>query len=421
MSLEPSAELAATRQELAMCRAELTATRNALVESKTELAALKTELAAMKDGEGRGAAVTTLPPDGMDVAATKEEGSSVCELGEQSFLSPRGKFAVSLTTTALTLTGKTSTVIIPVKTLRAWVLKDPGTKGILFAATLRAPVLNGKQSISCVTLISKGGDKPITLDLQHQDSSGHDGGKLSVSGVTAEVLGKALKQTAAFVMTTDAPEPLQCYHKANEACLYICDSQSIVREGGKIYEMPHVSTRAELLPPSGRRTFDIQFESSNAGGSCAIPLHKMELSMIPAEEHNSVAFELKKNGCNVNGSKDKTRSEVQPSGAGANGAGTDQEEAAGDETDSEADLDDSDDEDDDDFVPDNESEPEEEYNERGGVSIEMDGDDEGDDSGVDSEAMADDGSDMEDDDKQGRRGENAEPKLGVLGKRPIPG
>jgi hypothetical protein len=402
--MEARSELDTTKAELEATRAELTATRG-------ELAAVRAELATLK---GAAPAAVGLKADAA-ANPSAEAGLDVCVLPELSFLSPRGKFVAALSTETLTLTGKSSTIVVPLSTMRAWVLLDPTTKGVLFAATLRAPAANGKQSISCVTLASKAGEKPISLSVpQRVNPTGAEAPP--IRAVPAEALGQALMRTVADLVVPTQPSPLQCFHKASEACLYISEQQCIVREGGKLYEMPHATTRAELLPPSGRRTFDIQFESREGAGACAAPVHKMELQMFPADEFAGVAFKLKKLGCNVNGCLDKA--------GGADdggGGGKEEEEESGSEED-----DDSDDEEDDDFMPDNDSEPEEEYNERGGMKVEGEegagaagsggggDDDEGESSGGDSEGMADS---EEGEEEQGD--ENSVPAPSVLGKRPL--
>lgn len=389
--MEALSELETAKAELEATRAELTATRS-------ELDAVKAELATLK-----GAAPATAPA----TTPSTEAGLDVCALPELSFLCPRGKFVAALSTETLTLTGKSSTIVVPLHTMRAWVLRDPTTKGAIFAATLRAPAANGKQSISCVTLASKAGDKPISLSVpQRVRPTAVEAPP--IHAVPAEALLQALMRTCADLVVDTQPSPLQCFHKASEACLYISDKQCVVREGGKVYEMPHATTRAELLPPSGRRTFDIQFESREAAGACGAPVHKMELQMFPADEFAGVAARLKQLGCNVNGCRDKAEAAEGSPG----GEGREEEE----ETGSEEDDDDSDDEEDDDFMPDNDSEPEEEYNERGGISIEGEAGagaaDGGSESGGDSEGMAD-----SDEEEQGDQ--NPAPAPRVLGKRPL--
>jgi len=379
----------------------LTETEAALAATRVELSTVKAELAALKTGAG----AATGTAAASEVPA--EAGVDVCVLPELSFLSPRGKFVPTLSTVALTLTGKSATVVIPLQLMRCcWVLPDPATKGVLFAATLSTSVANGKQRVSCVTLASKGGEKPISLSLGGGDSS-------PISAVPAEALALALSRTVKGLVSSSKPVALQCYHKASEACLYVCDAQLVVREGGKIFELPHAATRAELLPPSGRRTFDIQFECSAAEGACAAPLLKMELSMIPADEFSGVAAKLKKLGCNVNGCRDKE--------GAAGGAGAEEEE---DDEDEDEDEDDSDDEEDDDFVPDADSEPEEEYNERGGAKVEAEEgaagaavDVGGDDSGDDSEGAGEEKEEGEE--EEGEADEDAKPGRSMLGKRPL--
>jgi hypothetical protein len=396
-----------SRSELEAAKAELEATRAELTAARTKLAVVMAELVVLKGAEPA-AAGSKAQPDAVPSAGA---GLDVCVLPELSFLCPRGKFVAALSTETLTLTGKSSTIVVPLNTMRAYMLRDPSTKGSILAVPLRAPAANGKQSISCVTLASKAGEKPISLSVPQR--VGPTGAEAPpIHAVPAEALWQALMRTYADFVVSTQPSPLQCFHKASEACLYISDKHCIVREGGKVYEMPHATTRAELLPPSGRRTFDIQFESRQAAGACAAPVHKMELQMFPADEFAGVAARLKALGCNVNGCRDKAG--AGEAGGSAGGEGGEEEE---EESETGSDGDDSDEEDDD-FMPDNESEPEEEYNERGGVRVEgEEGAGEaagGDDSGDDSEGMA--GSD---DGEEEQGDENAEPAPSVLGKRPL--
>jgi hypothetical protein len=67
------------------------------------------------------------------------------------------------------------------------------------------------------------------------------------------------------------------------------DTELLVRESGKIAVLPYSRLRVEILPPSGRREFDMQMECAPMAGSGPDlkPL-KMELSLIAAEEFGGV-------------------------------------------------------------------------------------------------------------------------------------
>ena len=89
---------------------------------------------------------------------------------------------------------------------------------------------------------------------------------------------------------------------------------------GKALALPYKRLRVELLPPSGRRTFDIQLECAPAADAAegTKPI-KLELSMIAAEEFHKLADFLRQKRANVNGSLDKSEKSADGEASAADG------------------------------------------------------------------------------------------------------
>jgi len=426
--------------ELALTKDKLAATEKTLAATQKELAAVKEELALLKeDGRARKpastpttagveaasssaapTAATTPVPIGLDEAASTDP--VVLELPDASYLSPRGRFTAKLTSRCLVLTGKSSSMTVPYASLRRlWCLPDGASRTALFAAHLSAPAACGKLNISALCLVTKPGEKPLALSAKMPS-----GAELKLEGSMADVLAKLLPalnpSLAVSGLGTFKPAggaaALQCYHKAAEAAAYGLDDELLVKEGSKVLALPYERLRAELLPPSGRRTFDMQLETSAAGSSPAVTI---ELTMIPAEEFPRVLSHLKRFGVNVNGCKDERKPKAAGSGPSKAGDDDGDESDASDDSDDDDDDDfdggmmddDDDDDDDEDFKPDeNEDEPEEEFNERGGLKVDADGElQEGgadDDDSDDSEAGDFDDEDEDDGTDQAAKRQRAE-------------
>ena len=288
-----------------------------------------------------------------------------------------------------------------------WMLPDPDNRGHFFALTLASPVANGKSQLHHVSLLTKEGDAHPKPSLTLSSAAG----AATVDGTLAQVLATALAALLPSVAAGDVGSfrpargaALQCYNKATEAALYVLGAELLVKEGGarraqfgsrnsarnsaqfsdglppppfagKALALPYKRLRVELLPPSGRRTFDIQLECAPAADAAegTKPI-KLELSMIAAEEFHKLADFLRQKRANVNGSLDKAEKSADGEAAAADGEegeGEGEDDEDDDESGEEGDDDDDSDESgDEDFNPGDESEIEEEYDTDGGEEIE---------------------------------------------------
>ena len=384
---------------------KIAALESELASTKAELATTKAALAAAQGGGSSSAAAAAAAA----APAAVDRGAAVGELPEASFLSPRGKFRLKLFEHALVLVGKSAEVVVPLASIaKYWMLPDPDNRGHFFALTLASPVANGKSQLHHVSLLTKEGDAHPKPSLTLSSAAG----AAVVDGTLAQVLATALAALLPSVAAGDVGSfrpargaALQCYNKATEAALYVLGHELLVKEGGarraqfgsrnsarairrnfptaslhhtaagKALALPYKRLRVELLPPSGRRTFDIQLECAPAADAAeGTKPTKLELSMIAAEEFHKLADFLRQKRANVNGSLDKAEKSADGEASAADG---DEGEGEGedDEDDDESgeegdDDDDSDESGDEDFNPGEESEIEEEYDTDGGEEIE---------------------------------------------------
>ena len=382
---EVKAEPSADSAELESARQEIKALKARVAELEAQLAAKSAAPAAAP-----AATAAAAPPPATDA------GSVIAEMStDTAFLTPRGRFKLRLCENATVLVGKSTEVIVPHSAIsRAWLLPESSTAGgTLLVLGLSAPVPNGKSTISFVTLHSKPADAPLTAIVRGANLSGKAAHFLREALATLCPAGSFTVTEPGSFKPASGPA-LACYNKASEAACYLLDKELLVREGGKILTLPYAGMRAELLPPSGRRTFDVQIEcpppeSSAAAGAAPPKPIKLELSLIAADEFNGVAAWLKKKKVNVNGSLDSDEEEGDAADGETKASGS---KAAAESDDD--DDDDSEDEEDDDFAPSDGSDPEEEYDSEDGEEI----------AGVDEEARAEE----EDEDDEDDEGEEAE-------------
>ena len=302
-------------------------------------------------------------PATAPIPAVAGPGATLAECAsDAAFLSPRGRFKLRLCENAAVLVGKSNECIVPFASIsRVWLLPEASSVGgSLLIAGLSQPAANGKTNVSYITLHSKPTDAVAQLEVRGAVLSGKPA--LLVRDVITTMRSE-LTVTEPGNPNTGGFRPLhgaalQCYNKASEASVYLLDAEMLVREGGRVTVVPYANLRAEVMPPSGRRTFDVQLEWPAPAASAAVPPPKpvkMELSLIAAEEYAGVVAMLKKKRVNVNGSRDA----VEEKAAGvASGASAEAEAEADDGSDD--DDDDSDDEDDEDFEASDGSEPDEE-------------------------------------------------------------
>ena len=382
---EVKAEPSADSAELESARQEIKALKARVAELEAQLAAKSAAPAAAP-----AATAAAAPPPATDA------GSVIAEMStDTAFLTPRGRFKLRLCENATVLVGKSTEVIVPHSAIsRAWLLPESSTAGgTLLVLGLSAPVPNGKSTISFVTLHSKPADAPLTAIVRGANLSGKAAHFLREALATLCPAGSFTVTEPGSFKPASGPA-LACYNKASEAACYLLDKELLVREGGKILTLPYAGMRAELLPPSGRRTFDVQIEcpppeSSAAAGAAPPKPIKLELSLIAADEFNGVAAWLKKKKVNVNGSLDADEEEGDAADGETKASGS---KAAAESDDD--DDDDSEDEEDDDFAPSDGSDPQEEYDSEDGEEI----------AGVDEEARAEE----EDEDDEDDEGEEAE-------------
>uniref|UniRef100_A0A7S4BAX7 FACT complex subunit SSRP1 n=1 Tax=Chrysotila carterae TaxID=13221 RepID=A0A7S4BAX7_CHRCT len=376
--METKGQLAEARQEIVTLQAKLAQQDSVPRVDKVVSPQEETANSGLQDGESK-----------ATPASEREPGALLGSFSEVSFLAPRGKFDVCFHEAAITLKGKSSDVVVTYSRLqRLWELPDPATKGTLTVCQLSPPVENGKQSVSFLVLLSKPSDKqpmPKIRLTTDQEPAVVKGSAASVLSTTLRALSPPLEVTGVGKFVNGAGEPaVQCYNKASEARLYLLHNEMLLREAGKVQVFPYTEIRIEILPPSGRRTFDMALESTVAKDAKGGPV-KMEFSMIAAEEFERVRLALTKSAANVNGSKDgadgkaptgesskgKGKARAVPEAAAADNDDDDEnDDDDADDDDDDDDDDDSDDEDDDDFCPDEEEEPEEEFDEQGGDPIE---------------------------------------------------
>ena len=332
------------------------------------------------------AAAVAAPANPAQLISTAP-GATLAEMGaDAAFLTPRGRFKLRFCEHAFVLVGKSSECVVPYASVsRLWLLPEASsTGGSLLIAGLSQPTANGKTSVNYVTVHSKPNDAALQAEINGTALSGRPA--LLLRDALTTMRPTDLKVTEPGDPNTGAFKPMsgaavQCYNKATEASVYLLATELLVREGGRATVLPYAGMRAEVLPPSGRRTFDIQLEcppaAAVAGSAAAAgapppkPL-KLELSLIPAEEHTGICAQLKKKKVNVNGSRDMAEEEDDGDGeGGAEGGGGGRSKSAGkakqsaanaaEDDEDDEDEDDSDDEDDEDFDGGDDSSCEEEY------------------------------------------------------------
>ena len=285
------------------------------------------------------------------------------QLDELSFLAPRGRFLPLFNDKRdIFLKGKNASLLLSQQNVAyAHLLPDPREANALFLCIgFNTPVICGKSTIASITLKSKSNELFKHRTIQGDTEQWGDWLE-SISPSTH--LFQMIRQFWNPGRTVDSSKifsSFACYHKASEVAAYILPGEILVRDAGKCPSIfPHSKTRAEILPPSGRRTFDIQLEASSEGGGKPL---KMELTLIAADLYSSIYEDLKKYGCTVNGDCYINGDEIE-------------EKATNDYDGESGSSDDSDEEGDSDFAPDDDSEPEEEYDEHGGIQVEeQDGD-----------------------------------------------
>ena len=386
------------------------AERDALKAAASKAAAAAAAAPAAPAAAAAAAASTTPSTSAAAAPAASiptEPGTTLSECAtDAAFLTPRGRFKLRFCENSVVLVGKSSECNVPYSSVaRLWLLPEASSVGgHLLIAGLSQPAVNGKTSVNFLTIHSKPADAPQQADLKGT----------ALSGKPALLLRDALTHMRPDLVVTEPGNPntgafkpaqgvaLQCVNKATECSVYLLEKEMLVREGGKATVLPYAGLRAELLPPSGRRTFDIQLEcpppsaapAGAAAGAAPPKPVKLELSLIPAEEFSGVAALLKKKKVNVNGSRDAREGDEEgdeaEGGEGSSGAKGKKKKAAAADADSDDDEDDdeeeedsdsddeddSDDEEDEDFKASDGSEPEEEYDSDGGEQVEMDDDDE---------------------------------------------
>ena len=326
------------------------------------------------------AAAATAPAQLISTAP----GATLAELGsDAAFLTPRGRFKLRFCEHAFVLVGKSSECVVPYASVsRVWLLPEASSVGgSLLIAGLSQPAANGKTSVNYVTVHSKPADAALQAEINGTALSGKPA--LLLRDALTTMRPSDLKVTEPGNPNTGAFKPMggaavQCYNKATECSVYLLATELLVREGGKAIVLPYAGMRAEVLPPSGRRTFDIQLECpapAPAAGSAAAapgapppkPL-KLELSLIPADEYSGMCAQLKKKKVNINGSRDEPEEEEDEAhgegaaeGGGSKSGKARASAAAAADDDEDEDEDDSDDEDDEDFDGGDDSSCDEEY------------------------------------------------------------
>jgi len=366
------AELLSTKARLAAVEAEL-------ADTKQQLAVALASSSAAAAAPPPPAAAAPAAPAGS-AAPLDRPGALLVELASDlSFLSPRGKFRLSLNTGAAVLHGKSAEIAVPYRLVsRVLVLPEASGQGSLCVVTLAAPVANGKSQVGHLLLHSKPAEPKVECSLSGKP----------LCGQPASVVSQAFASLAAVeVGGIGSFKPfggraaLQCYVKATEAALYLLEKELLVKEASKVHVMPYSRLRVEVLPPDSRRTFDLQLECAAADAPAGAPAKtalKLELSMLPANECDRVSELLQRKRANVNGSLDGEAASAGAVGGGAAGGG------AGD--DEEEEDDDDDDDEDSDFAPSEGSDVEEEYDSDGGDPVEGgDGSDEGEEEDDDEE------------------------------------
>ena len=406
-TVPPDARLDAERMDAFLQKkpSEIETLRARVSELEAALAAITKQrdallAAASQPVSAAASAVPTPAAPSVAVPAASAVGTGPGEvlaepLVDTSFLTPRGKFKLRFCENATVLVGKSTEVVVPHDAVsRAWLVPE-ASGGELLILSLSQPIANGKSFIHHVMVHSKASDASLAISLRGQSLEGQ------ATALLRDALG-ALKPGKTFTVAglggfrpAHGKGALACYNKASEASAYFLDSELLVREGGKLITMPYAGMRAEVLPPSGRRTFDVQLECPPPGGAQAAagapppkPI-KLELSLIAADEFGGVSAWLKKKRVNVNGSRDGmeegdgVEGEATGSKSGGNGGPSNAAADDGDDDDSDDDEDDddSDDEDDDDFAPSEGSVPNEEFDSEDGEEIAMDDARSGDDAG----------------------------------------
>jgi hypothetical protein len=243
---------------------------------------------------------------------TTDPGGQLAEVPECGFLAPRGRFRIRLFENAFQLLGKSGEVVVPHASVnRLWSLPEATGQGTLLILGLDPPATNGKASLPFVLLHSKPADAELAFELRGCMHRGKPAAALLAALET-------LTPDSARVSSLSGFKPMRghgalaCHHKATEVAAYLLDTELLVKEGGKITVLPYARLRAELHPPSGLRTFDLQLEcapsptevahAAAAGGAPPKPT-KMELSLISADEYSGIAEALRKKKVNVNGQR----------------------------------------------------------------------------------------------------------------------
>ncbi|EOD08534.1 hypothetical protein EMIHUDRAFT_217229 [Emiliania huxleyi CCMP1516] len=176
-----------------------------------------------------------------ELADTKQQLALASDL---SFLSPRGKFRLSLNEGAAVLHGKSAEIAVPYRLVsRVLVLPEASGQGSLCVVTLAAPVANGKSQVGHLLLHSKPAEPKVECSLSGKP----------LCGQPASVVSQAFASLAAVeVGGIGSFKPfggraaLQCYVKATEAALYLLEKELLVKEASKVHVMPYSRLRVEL-------------------------------------------------------------------------------------------------------------------------------------------------------------------------------
>ena len=291
------ARVSALETELAAVKAELAAVK---AERDTLRAAATASAPAAPSSDAPAAKAAPPPAAPPSAAAPTDVGKVLHETaGDVPFLTPRGRFKIRFCEYAMVLVGKSTEVVIPCASMgRAFFLpENSSVGGSLLIVSLSSPAQNGKTAIHTLTLHSKPSDPVLKAAFGDDEAFAGRAALLLRDCLTALVQRGAAGAPPLSVSELGSFKPvhgsaLACYNKAAEASCYLLDSELLVREGGKVTLFPYKGLRAEVLPPSGRRTFDIQLRPAAIGGIRKAT--KMELSMIAAEECNGVATFLKR-------------------------------------------------------------------------------------------------------------------------------
>ena len=284
----PCPKLKAVLLRCAQLEAALQRVTNERDDALAALAAAGCSPAAPAATGGAATAGSKAAPCGF----TTDPGGQLAEVPECGFLAPRGRFRIRLSENAFQLLGKSGEVVVPYASVnRLWSLPETTGQGTLLILGLDPPASNGKASLPFVLLHTKPADAELAVELRGCMYRGKPAAALLAALET-------LTPDSARVSSLSGFKPMRghgalaCHHKATEVAAYLLDTELLVKEGGKITVLPYARLRAELHPPSGLRTFDLQLECTPspaevahaaAAGVAPPKPTKMELSLISAD------------------------------------------------------------------------------------------------------------------------------------------